>query len=70
MVMHCIRQKLQPFKFASKGREAFDISKFSPISCNFQAQQLLIDVLDHHGSYMTFDQHTIKSLCMGLDFQN
>ena len=66
--MRCIRQELQPFKLASKGREAFDISRFSPISCNFQVQLLLIDVLDHHGSYMTFDQHTMKFQGMGLGF--
>ena len=43
--MHCIHQELQPFKLALKGREAFDIRKFSSISYNF------IDVLDHHGCY-------------------
>ena len=50
--MRCIRQELKPFKLASNGREAFDVSKFLPISGNFQVQ-LLIDVLDHNGSYMT-----------------
>ena len=68
IVMRCIRQELQPFKLASNGREAFDISKFSLISCDFQVQQLLIDALDYHGSYMTFDQHTMEFQSTGLDF--
>ena len=36
MVMHCVR----PLKLAEKRKEAFDASKFSPMFCNFQVQQL------------------------------
>ena len=55
MVMRWIRQELQSFKLVSKGREAIYVSKFSPISCNFQAQELLVNVLDHRDPNMTFD---------------
>ena len=48
--MCCVLQELRPLKLAEKGRDAFEISKFSPVSCTFQVQQLLTDVLDHHGS--------------------
>ena len=60
MVMRCFLQVLRSLETAEKGRKAFDISTFSLISCNFQMHELLTDVFVHHGSYLTFDQHTMN----------
>ena len=37
-VVALCRKGVQPFKLAAKRRKVFDMSKFSPISCNFQVQ--------------------------------
>ena len=59
MVMRCIlqefRARFRALKLAQKWREAFDISKFSPISCNFQVQ-----------CNKNFGQHTMKLQSVGL----